>query len=206
MTFKVDCGVKKKRNNIKTEMILLIAFFLLNTFFILSRITPGFYEINPYDSAKYIESGYQLLTWGVRDLSWGPLVSLIYAPLDLIVGQSPNWFLLEAWGGNIILFGLLWFGLAHLARNLKSHISLPVMIGLLFSMVVFFPILENQSDALFLFFSMMAVAKLNSFRQDGQLKHLALTSLMVGLGVLCRVETILLITPLFAFALIFNQH
>ncbi len=196
----------KKRLSINTGIIFLILLFLLNAFLILSRITPGFYEISPHDGAKYIESGHQLLIWGVRDLSWGPLVALIYAPLDLIVGQSPNWFLLEAWGGNLILFGLLWFGLVHLARNLSEHISMPVMIGLLFAMVVFFPIIENQSDALFLFFSMLAVANLNSYRRDGKLKNLALASLMVGLGVLCRVETVLLIVPLIAFALIFNQR
>jgi hypothetical protein len=133
------------------------------------------------------------------------LVAFIYAPLDLLVGRSPNWFLLEAWGGNLILFGLLWFGLVHLARNLKPLISMPVMIGLLFGLTVFFPILENQSDALFLFFSMMAVANLNSFRVKGKLRHVALAALMIGLGVLCRVETILLVVPLLAFALVFNR-
>ena len=205
-----DHGIKRyiaeQFNNRYLLILVIISLFLLNTFFILSKITPNFYEINPYDGSKYIESGHQLLTWGVRDLSWGPLVALIYAPLDLIFGRSSNWFLLEAWGGNLILFGLLWFGLVHLARNLKSHISFPVMIGLLFSLVVFFPILENQSDALFLFFSMMAVANLNNYRQDGKLKNLVLASIMVGLGVLCRVETILLVAPLIVFAVIFNQR
>ncbi|MBG0787461.1 MAG: glycosyltransferase family 39 protein [Anaerolineaceae bacterium] len=199
---------KKQRQRIliKPENIVLFSLFILNSFFILSRITPNFYQINPYDGAKYIESGHQLLTWGVRELSWGPLVALIYAPLDLLVGQSPNWFLLEAWAGNVILFGLLWFGIIHLAKNMKEHISYPVIIGLLFFLTIFFPILENQSDALFLFFSMMAVAALNSYRKNGALKNLGLASLMVGLGVLCRVETVLLVAPLFVFALIFNQH
>jgi hypothetical protein len=187
------------------DFSLLIALFLLNAFLVLSRLTPGLYQINPFDGAKYIESGHQLLTWGVRDLSWGPLVAFIYAPLDLIVGQSPNWFLLEAWGGNLILFGLLWFGLVHLARNLKPLISMPVMIGLLFGLTVFFPIIENQSDALFLFFSMMAVASLNSFRVKGKLRHVSLAAVTLGLGVLCRVETILLVVPLLAFALVFNR-
>lgn len=195
----------KKRFTFRFGIILLISLFLLNVFLILSKITPSIFEINPYDGAKYIESGHLLLIWGPRDLSWGPLVSVIYALLDLFVSQSPNWFLLEAWAGNLILFGLLWFGLVHLAKNLKAHISPLVIIGLLFSLVVFFPILENQSDALFLFFSMMAVANLNSFRKTGRLKNVILASLMVGLGVLCRVETILLFAPLLAFSLIFNR-
>ena len=188
------------------SIFLLVGLFLLNAFLVLSRLTPDIYHINPDDGAKYIESGHQLLTWGVRDLSWGPLVAFIYAPLDLIVGQSPNWFLLEAWGGNLILYALLWFGLVTLAHNLRKQISLPVMIGLLFGLTVFFPILENQSDALFLFFSMLALANLNTFREKGRLRSLGWAALMVGLGALCRVETILLVVPLLVFALVFNHH
>jgi len=122
MVIKKMRDVSKKWFTSRFEPLILIALFMLNAFLILSRITPSIYQINPYDGAKYIESGHQLLIWGVRDLSWAPLVALIYAPLDLLFGQSPNWFLLEAWAGNIILFGLLWFGLVHLARNLKEYI------------------------------------------------------------------------------------
>ena len=191
--------------NRRLSILLLVALFLLNAFLVLSQLTPDIYHINPDDGAKYIESGHQLLTWGVRDLSWGPLVAFIYAPLDLLVGQSPNWFLLEAWGGSLILYALLWFGLVTLAHNLKEQISMPVMVGLLFGLTIFFPILENQSDALFLFFSMLALANLNTFREEGRLRSLGWASLMVGLGVLCRVETILLVIPLVVFALVFNR-
>lgn len=207
MDNKFKLNIADLINNKKVlNAALIIALFFLNAFFVLSRLTPSIDRINPDDSAKYIESGHQLLIWGVRDLSWGPLVAFIYAPLDLIVGQSPNWFLLEAWGGNLILFGLLWFGLVHLARNLKPLISMPVMVGLLFGLTVFFPILENQSDALFLFFSMLAVSNLNKFRTSGKLRQVVNASFMVGFGVLCRVETVLLIAPLLVFALVFNRH
>ena len=185
--------------------ILLISLFLLNTFLILSQITKGIYHINPNDGAKYIESGRQLLIWGVRDLSWGPLVSLLYAPLHLIIGNNPNWFLLEAWGGNVILFGLFWLGFVSLSRNMKEVVVLPVTIGLLFSLTVWFPILENQSDALFLFFSMMAVTYILKFKAKGELRFAVFASLMVGFGVLCRVETILLVLPLVVFLLVFNR-
>ena len=53
---------------------------------------------------------------------------------------------------------------------------------------------------------MLAVANLNSFRKTGRLKNVLLASLMVGLGVLCRVETILLIAPLLIFSLAFNHQ
>jgi hypothetical protein len=199
---------RKILKNVKDKqfgIILIILLFIINCFLVLSRLTPELYKINPHDGAKYIESGRMLLIWGVRDLSWGPLVAFIYAPLHLIVGNSLNWFMLEAWAGNVILFGLLWAGIFLLARHLKAYISSMVIIGLLFSLIVFFPIIENQSDALFLVFSMLALLNLNTFRLKGQLKNLAFTSLFVGLGVLCRVETILLVFPLLLFALIFNK-
>jgi hypothetical protein len=188
-----------------SDIFQLSALFLFNCFLVLSKLTPELYRINPHDGAKYIESGRMLLIWGVRDLSWGPLVAFIYAPLHLIVGNSLNWFMLEAWAGNVILFGLLWAGIFLLARHLKAYISSMVIIGLLFSLIVFFPIIENQSDALFLVFSMLALLNLNTFRLKGQLKNLTFASLFVGLGVLCRVETILLVFPLLLFALIFNK-
>ena len=186
-------------------LILLISLFLLNTFLILSRLTLGIYHINPNDGAKYIESGRLLLAWGLRDLSWGPLVAFVYAPLHLIIGNNPNWFLLEAWGGNVILFGLFWLGLVTLSRNMKEFVALPVTIGLLFTLTVWFPILENQSDALFIFFSMMAVVFIIKFRAKGELKSAVFASLMVGFGVLCRVETILLVISLAIFLLAFNH-
>jgi hypothetical protein len=197
----VDADLKSKMKGI----LFIAVIFLFNAFLVMDKLLPALLEISPHDKAKYIESGRLLLEWGVRDLSWGPLVAFVYAPLHLFVGNSPNWFLLEAWGGNIILYGLLWFGMFSLAQHLKKYISSLVMIGLLFSLTVFFPIIGNQSDALFLFFSMMALLHLDRFKLQGELRYLRYASLFVGLGVLCRVETILLVVPLLAFAIIFNK-
>jgi hypothetical protein len=185
--------------------VLITIIFLLNLFFVVSRLTPGLYEINPHDEAKYIESGRLLLHWGLRDLAWGPLVAFIYAPLHLVVGNSPNWFLIEAWAGNIILFALLWFAFYAMARELQEWISRIVFIGLLFSTPVFFPILENQSDALFIALSSFALLFLIRFHKSRKIKNLGFASLFVGLGILSRVETILLVFPLLFFALLFNK-
>jgi len=187
------------------KKILYFLLFVFNCFLVLSKLTPDLLSINPHDGAKYIESGRLLLEWGLRDLAWGPLVAFIYASIHLIVGKSADWFILEAWTGNVILYGLLWFGFLHLARQLKAFISEYVFIGLLFSSIVFIPTIENQSDALFVFFSVMALVNLNQFRNQGKLKYLILSSFLVGLGVLCRSETVLLILPLFFFSLIFNR-
>ena len=61
--------------------------------------------VNPDDEAKYVESGWRLLSGDIRDLAWGPVIALVYAPIHLIVGSSPDWFLLETWiGTNIPVF------------------------------------------------------------------------------------------------------
>jgi hypothetical protein len=187
------------------ENILLFFIFLLNLFLVMSNLMPGLLVINPHDGVKYIESGRLLLTWGLRNLSWGPLVAFIYAPIHLFVGNSPDWFMLEAWMGNFILFGLMWFSFYALARELKQYISKYVFIGLLFSSTVFFPIIENQSDALFVALSALALKFLIRFNDKGGLKNLCMCSLFVGLGILSRVETILLVFPLLVFAFIINR-
>lgn len=194
-----------KRLSAHQSTILIIAVFLLNLFFVLSELTPRFYEINPHDSANYIESGRLLLEWGLRDLAWGPLVAFIYAPIHLIVGNSPDWFIIEAWTGNIILYALVWFSFFHLATKLKKYISKFVIFIILFSTTVFFPIIENQSDALFVALSSFALAKIINFHKNGKLKNIWLASLFVGLGVLSRVETIILIIPLIIISLTLNK-
>ncbi|MBG0771039.1 MAG: glycosyltransferase family 39 protein, partial [Anaerolineaceae bacterium] len=193
----------KKREWIN-EALLIGGIFLLNLFLVLPKLQPGMLEINAHDGAKYIESGRLLFDWGLRSLAWGPLVAFIYAPIHLFVGDSPNWFMLETWIGNYILFGMLWLSVYALARQLDKYISKYVIIGLLFGTTVFFPILENQSDALFIPCSILALLFLIRFIETDKLKNLWLASLFVGLGILCRFETILLIITLTAFALIYG--
>ena len=193
----------KKRNWIN-EALLIGGIFLLNFFLVLPKLQPGMLQINAHDGAKYIESGRLLFDWGLRSLAWGPLVSFIYAPIHLFVGDSPNWFMLETWIGNYILFGLLWLSFYALARQLDKYISKYVIIALLFGTTVFFPILENQSDALFIPCSVFALLFLIRFIETEKLKNLWLASLFVGLGILCRFETILLIITLTAIGLIFG--
>jgi hypothetical protein len=183
----------------------IVAILIFNCFLVLSKLTPALLKINSQDGVKYIESGRQLIIWGLRDLAWGPLVAFVYAPIDLFVGNSPNWFILEAWIGNVILYILLWLGFYYWGRILNDYVSEYVLLGLLFSSVVFFPIIENQSDALFLFFSMLASLKLYQFSKNADLKHIVSASLFVGLGVLSRVETVLLVVPLLVFSLAFNH-
>ncbi len=187
------------------EFISISAIFLLNLFMVMSRLQPSMLEINPNDGAKYIESGRLLFTWGLRNLSWGPLVAFVYAAIHLFVGNSPNWFMLETWIGNFIFFGMLWVSFYLLARQLNKYISRYVIIGLLFSTTVFFPIIENQSDVVFIALAALGLMFMLRFNEDRKLKYVWFSALCVALGVFARVETILLIVPLVVFALVINR-
>jgi hypothetical protein len=197
-----------QRDHKWVEIIAVTGIFLLNLFVVMSKLQPSMLEINPNDGAKYIESGRLLLTWGLRNLSWGPLVAFVYAPIHLIVGNSPNWFMLETWIGNFAYFAMLWISFYLLARQLDKFISKYVIIGMLFSATVFFPIIENQSDVVFISLAALGLMFMLRFNDDRQLKNVWFSAFCVALGVFARVETILLLAPLTVFALVINhkQH
>ncbi len=186
------------------ESIIISVILLFNLLIVLSKLTQDFLEINPYDGVKYIESGRMLFNWGLRDLSWGPLVAFIYAPIYLIIGQSPNWFMLSTWFGNVVLFLLMWISFYYLACQLPEKISKPVFIGILFTSMIYFRVMQNQSDALFVSLSSLALANLISYRNNNKTISLLLASTFVGLGVFARVETIILVAPLILFTILFS--
>lgn len=190
----------------KYEGLIVVLTFILNCFFVLSYLTPEFSIINPNDGAKYIESGRQLLIWGLRDLSWGPLVAFVYAPIYLFVGNSFNWFMLSAWIGNIILFGLMWFSCLLLVNEFKNYVSRHVLLAVLFLSGVFITTLGNQADALFVAMSCFALTKLLQYYRTGEIAKIIWASIFLGLGVLSRVESILLLIPLIVFSIIFRDN
>jgi hypothetical protein len=202
---RVRQWLSARLSKVYREPLAYLIVFLFNLFLVLPYLTPHLLEINPDDGAKYVESGRLLLTWGFRNLAWGPLVGLVYAPIHLVVGHLPNWFMLEAWIGNVIFYGLMWFSFLALARQLKHRISKYVFVGLLFVLTIFFPIIENQSDALFVALSALALMNVLRFKRTRRLKFAALASLCLGLGVLSRVETVLLALPFIVFIFVFDQ-
>jgi len=185
--------------------IIFLLVFIINFLLVSPSLMPRFTEINPDDQAKYVESGWRLLRGDIRDLAWGPMVSLIYAPLHLIVGDSLDWFLLETWLGGFLLYSFLWWTTFYLAYQFKAYLSPYIMLGVLFVSTPLFSVLRNQSDAVFLGFSALALAQLIKFYQDRKLKDLGIASLMVGLGILARVETIILVATLAIIGIIIGR-
>ncbi|WP_322807117.1 hypothetical protein [Thermanaerothrix sp.] len=184
----------------KNTRVLALTIFALNLLLVSSSLTPPFWQINPHDEAKYIESGWRLLIFEIRDMAWGPLVALVYAPLHLVFKGSLDWFILEAWGGRIILYSLMWWSTYYLGLRFKDIILPYALLGVLFVSMPFIRAVVNQSDALFVCCSAIALGKILDYHRSKRLKDVGISSLFVGLAILCRAEAVLLL-PIFIIAL-----
>jgi hypothetical protein len=173
------------------DALLLLAIFLTGLMLVAPDLMIGFASINPYDEAKYIDSGRSLLAGDLRQLSWGPLVALLYAPFVLLRPVHPDWFLLSAWGGRFVLYTLIWWSTLHLARRLRSEASPLIVSGVIFLALYYLPLLENSSDAAFSVCSALALACLLDVRASHRLSPVLLGSVLCGLGMLARAEAVL---------------
>lgn len=180
---------------------ILALVLIANLMLVSPRLMQPFNEINAFDEAKYIESGRLLLQGELRNLAWGPVVSLLYAGLHLVLGNSPDWFLLESWVSRFLLYSLLWVGTFVFARRLDSKTA-AVVVGVLFVSTVPLSVIANQSDGLFIFFSAIGLAKMLDYLTRRRQWDLVLSSLLVGLSVLSRFEGVLLIPLLLVVPLL----
>lgn len=187
---------------------LLIAGFAvgLNLILVAPDLMPAFAEINPYDEAKYIESGSRLLDLQVREQAWGPLVAVPYSLLHLLFGSSPSWFVMEAWGGRFLLFIGLWISTLYLSVKIGTRSLLLTATGVLFVTYYFIRIVPNQSDALFVILSALTLAKLISFHMRHRLKDIWQGSIFVALAALTRTEAILLVPLYIALILVLGSN
>ena len=165
-------------------------------------LMPAYGEINAFDEAKYIESGRLLLRGELRELTWGPLVALVYAPFHLIFGRSPDWFVIEAGSGRVLMFVAMCLSTYYLALQVKGTVSRYAILGVLFVSAAFLDVLKNPSDALYVTFSALALAKLIAFVDGRRNSDLAWASLLLGLSVLARFEAIILILPMLLVVLL----
>lgn len=204
---KISSGINFK--SIASRDVLIVVFILLlNILLVSPSLMPDFYEINPHDESKYIDSGRSLIDFQFRDLAWGPLVAMIYAPLYLLFRNSLDGFLLEAWAGRFLLFSGLWLSTYYLATQFKDHMHKFVVVGILFVSLPFFAVIENQSDAIYAIFSALGLANLISYYRRKNLRDIWVGSAFVGLAVLSRVEGLILVGlfVLLAMAIGFRRH
>ncbi len=125
--------MRKYLAKLQPETILILLLFVLNLLLVASSILPSYDEINPFDAAKYIESGRQLVDGGeLREISRSPTLALMYAGIYLFVRGSLNWFVLSAGIGNILLYSFLWLATFYFGLRFKDDFPPEVLIGILF--------------------------------------------------------------------------
>lgn len=178
------------RSIVTRDRLIILTILVLYLILISPDLMPSIHKINANDEAKYIDSGRSLVDLQLRELAWGPLVSLLYASLHLVFRSSLDWFLLEAWVGRLILFSLMWISTLYLASKLKAYVHIFVVAGVLFVSVPFFFVVSNQSDAVFASFSAIALAQLLSFSQTKNLRDVWIGSAALGLAALARIDTL----------------
>ncbi|MCJ7570022.1 MAG: hypothetical protein MUO58_21130 [Anaerolineales bacterium] len=188
-------------NRIDRETLLVILILLVNLVLVSPDLLPEFQEINHFDETKYIDSGRSLVDGQLRELARGPLVALVYAPLYLITKNSPNWFLLSAGIGRILLFTLIWLTTFQLSKQFKRFFHPLVAVGLLFISTALIKILSNPSDALFTSMSALALAFTVSFYQSNRIRNLSLASVFIGLAALSRPDGLFLFPFFIAISL-----
>ena len=173
--------------------ILLPIFILL---FVLEMVHffPSLQEINIWDEATYIQSGYLLLTEGaLPNLANSPLSSAMFALAMLPVLQSPNFFVLADAIARIFLFSLIFFSASLIARQLKPFANPWVMVAMIFIIPVATTMYLYPSDVLFAGFSGLAFWQMLAFYNRRKRIHLWWASGLMGVGMLARAEGLLLI-------------
>ncbi len=179
-------------NRIDRETLLILLILLVNLVLVSPDLLPEFQEINHFDETKYIDSGRSLMGGDLRELARGPLVAFIYAPLYLITKNSPNWFLLSAGIGRMMLFTFIWVSTVQLSKQFRRFFHPFIAVGLLFVSTALIKILSNPSDALFTSMSALALAFTVSFSQSNRIRDLSLASLFIGLAALSRPDGLFL--------------
>ena len=171
----------------KSDHSLLIAFlFLIQVVLALSVLTPNLKDIGGFDEALYIQMGRLLASGELPSIDHSPLTAFFFMLAYLPVSESAFWFIHSCTLGRFMLFGLLWFSAYTTAKRLTFASNPLLMIGLIFVSPVLATLIKNGSHALFAAISTAALAQTISFHYSKSNKHLLLASVLLALGILCR--------------------
>jgi hypothetical protein len=194
-------ALKARCKDLSLEIILPV--FVLSLVLQMVHFFPDLRDINIWDEATYIQSGYALLSQGrLTDLAGSPLSSFLYALTTLPVLQSPNSFVLSDAIGRIFLFTLIFFSAVLIARELKPYANPWVMVGFVFIIPVATTLYLFPSDVLFAGMSGLAFWQMLAFYNRREEKHLWWASGFMGLGALARAEGLLLACVMLAMTLV----
>ena len=189
---KLWLSIREKMSALSLDIVIPV--FLLNLVLEMVHFFPTLGDINIWDEATYIKTGYELLTRGVwPTLVGSPLTGVMYALSLWPVAGSPDFFVLGNAIARIFLFALIFFSTYLIARQLRPYASPWVMLGILFIVPVASTMYLYPSDVLFAGFSALAFWQMLAFYQDRQRHHLWWASGFMGMGMLARAEGLILI-------------
>lgn len=174
--------------SLPTPLILYLCSVLL----VYAVFLPSLREINLWDEAAYISSGWRLLSGELPGFAANPLVSLFYALMYLPFYHSPFWLILSCSLGRLVLFSLLWLSTYLVAKRLKVHAQLVIMLGFLFVTPLAVEMLVFPSDPLFASLAALCLWQLLTFHQERKRRHLWWASLFIGLAALARNDGLVL--------------
>lgn len=201
MTFSLFDRIKKNKNNFSLLLVLPVLFLMLALEF--NGFFPTLGEINIWDEANYIQSGYQLLTQGaLPQLGGSPLSSLLYGLTMLPALASPNFFVLSIAIGRIILYLLIFLSSYLIAKEMKPLANPWVMLGLLLIVPVASVMYLYPSDILFAGLAGLSFGQMLAFYHTRNEKHLWWASAFMGLAALARAEGLLLFSVLVVVTLV----
>ena len=176
---------------VSPQALLVAALLLLNVFFVIFRFFPTIKDISLWDDAGYINQGRTLLQGVFPKFSENPFMALLFAISYLPFQHDNFWMLHTVTVGRILMFILMWLGTCLVANQISGP-KWYIMVGLMFASTVTVDIMENPSDTFFAGLSALAFWQMLSYHNTRRVKHLALTSLFIGLAALARNDGLIL--------------
>jgi hypothetical protein len=184
---------------------VLLLLFLANLFLLFPLFLPNLSEINPWDEANYVNKGRELVDLGEwSNYAGNPLVSVLYALTYLPFRSSPYWLIHSDSLARVLLFSLLWWSAVLVAGRLKQPAAPAITAGLLLVTPLAAGMLTFPSDPLFAGLAALSLWQLLGYIDEPKPRHLALSSLFLGLAALARNDGLVLFPVFLLLALLLS--
>ncbi len=186
-----------------TPFLTLLALYLISLVLYYPAFLPNLGDINPFDEAAYLQSGYMLLNGGgLAGFAGNPFTQLFYALMALPFKNSVFWMVHACSLGRLVLFTILWIGFYQVGRALSDRIQ-PLVLPI---MLVISPVIPDflrfPSDPLYAGFSALALAKTLLFLKSHRRSDIGWASFFLGIAALSRNDGVLLFLVFITLALI----
>jgi hypothetical protein len=175
--------------------LYLVSIFLISSFFL-----PNLREINLWDEASYVYSGYKLWQGQLTNFAFSPLSSILYALTYLPYANSPYWLVQSDSLARLVIYSLMFLSCYLIGRQLSRYFHPLVMLGFFLVTPVIVSMFNFPSDPLFSAFSGLAFWQTLAFYDSRQVHYLWKASALLGLAALARNDGLVIFIGLLAAA------